>query len=86
MASKPDSQEICFVPDGDYASVVEQIRPEARERDRGGAGLGLAVVDSVVQAGGGDVTSGDPNGSVSPGGNAAVSRIFSADALPGLVI
>ena len=29
---------------------------EARERDRGGAGLGLAVVASVVEAGGGDVT------------------------------
>jgi signal transduction histidine kinase len=29
---------------------------EARERDRGGAGLGLAVVASVVSAGGGDVT------------------------------
>ncbi|MBQ9890679.1 MAG: tRNA 2-thiouridine(34) synthase MnmA [Firmicutes bacterium] len=23
-ASKPDSQDICFVPDGDYASVIEQ--------------------------------------------------------------
>ena len=26
---KPDSQEICFVPDGDYARVVEEIRPGA---------------------------------------------------------
>jgi tRNA-specific 2-thiouridylase len=26
-ADKPESQEICFVPDGDYARVVEQIRP-----------------------------------------------------------
>ncbi len=25
VASKPDSQEICFVPDGDHASVVEQV-------------------------------------------------------------
>ena len=25
---KPESQEICFVPDGDYAAVVEQLRPE----------------------------------------------------------
>jgi tRNA-specific 2-thiouridylase len=32
-ADKPESQEICFVPDGDYARVVEAIRPEARERD-----------------------------------------------------
>ncbi len=27
-AEKPESQEICFVPDGDYAAVVEQVRPE----------------------------------------------------------
>lgn len=26
---KPDSQEICFVPDNDYASLVEKRRPEA---------------------------------------------------------
>ena len=29
VAAKPDSQDICFVPDGDYASVVRKIRPEA---------------------------------------------------------
>ncbi len=28
-AAKPDSQDICFVPDGDYAKVVRAIRPEA---------------------------------------------------------
>jgi len=28
-ADKPESQEICFVPDGDYARVVESLRPEA---------------------------------------------------------
>ncbi len=28
-AGKPDSQDICFVPNGDYASVVKKIRPEA---------------------------------------------------------
>jgi tRNA-uridine 2-sulfurtransferase len=27
-AAKPDSQDICFVPDGDYAAVVRKIRPE----------------------------------------------------------
>ena len=27
--AKKDSQEICFVPDGDYAKVVERLRPEA---------------------------------------------------------
>ncbi len=28
VAAKPDSQDICFVPDGNYAKVVESIRPE----------------------------------------------------------
>jgi tRNA-specific 2-thiouridylase len=28
-ADKAESQEICFVPDGDYARVVEQLRPDA---------------------------------------------------------
>jgi tRNA-specific 2-thiouridylase len=29
VAAKPDSQDICFVPDGDYASVVGKLRPGA---------------------------------------------------------
>jgi tRNA-uridine 2-sulfurtransferase len=29
VAGKPDSQDICFVPDGDYAAVVRKVRPEA---------------------------------------------------------
>ena len=29
VAGKPDSQDICFVPDGDYASLVKKLRPEA---------------------------------------------------------
>ncbi|MEO6388257.1 MAG: tRNA 2-thiouridine(34) synthase MnmA [Croceibacterium sp.] len=28
VAAKPDSQDICFVPDGDYAKIVRAIRPE----------------------------------------------------------
>ena len=31
VAAKPDSQDICFVPDGDYARVVRAVRPEAGE-------------------------------------------------------
>lgn len=31
VADKPDSQDICFVPNGDYASVVTKLRPEAAE-------------------------------------------------------
>src|SRR5919106_2079438 len=29
VASKPDSQDICFVPDGDYAGLVQRLRPES---------------------------------------------------------
>ncbi len=31
VADKPDSQDICFVPDGNYASVIEKLRPGASE-------------------------------------------------------
>jgi tRNA-uridine 2-sulfurtransferase len=44
VAAKPDSQDICFVPDGDYARVVEKVRPEAAKAgeivDREGRVLG----------------------------------------------
>ena len=29
IADKPDSQDICFVPNGDYASVIEKFRPNS---------------------------------------------------------
>ena len=29
VAHKPDSQDICFVPNGDYASVIKKFRPES---------------------------------------------------------
>jgi tRNA-specific 2-thiouridylase len=28
VAAKPDSQDICFVPDGDYAGLVRKLRPD----------------------------------------------------------
>lgn len=31
VADKPDSQDICFVPDGNYAGVIEKLRPGAAE-------------------------------------------------------
>jgi tRNA-specific 2-thiouridylase len=31
VAEKPDSQDICFVPSGTYAGIVEKFRPEALE-------------------------------------------------------
>src|SRR5438309_3860417 len=30
VAAKPDSQDICFVPDGDYARLVKRVRPETQ--------------------------------------------------------
>ena len=29
MADKPDSQDICFVPNGDYSSVIKKFRPDS---------------------------------------------------------
>jgi tRNA-specific 2-thiouridylase len=44
VASKPDSQDICFVPDGDYASLVKRLRPATQAPgeivDLGGQVLG----------------------------------------------
>jgi tRNA-specific 2-thiouridylase len=31
VADKPDSQDICFVPNGDYAAVIKKLRPEAAQ-------------------------------------------------------
>src|SRR5689334_3544665 len=50
VADKPDSQDICFVPNGDYRAVVQKLRPEA---DRPGeivdrAGNVLGHHDGIV--------------------------------------
>ncbi len=43
-ADKPDSQDICFVPDGKYSSIVEKLAPDAARPgeivDHGGRVLG----------------------------------------------
>ena len=31
VADKPDSQDICFVPNGDYVSVIEKFRPDSKK-------------------------------------------------------
>ena len=31
VADKPDSQDICFVPNGNYAEVIQKIRPDAAQ-------------------------------------------------------
>lgn len=44
VAAKPDSQDICFVPDGDYAGLVKKLRPDTEAPgeivDRDGRVLG----------------------------------------------
>src|SRR5688572_18490327 len=34
VAAKPDSQDICFVPDGDYAKIVRSLRPDGARPGR----------------------------------------------------
>jgi tRNA-uridine 2-sulfurtransferase len=34
VADKPDSQDICFVPNGDYSSVIKKFRPESFKKGR----------------------------------------------------
>src|SRR5690606_27527492 len=31
IAAKPDSQDICFVPAGDYRTLIDRLRPQGRE-------------------------------------------------------
>jgi tRNA-specific 2-thiouridylase len=44
VAAKPDSQDICFVPQGNYAGVIEKLRPGAADPgeivDQAGAVIG----------------------------------------------
>ena len=47
VADKPESQEICFVPDGDYSGFIERFIDESGgRRDHGGRLRGGEVVDS----------------------------------------
>ena len=32
VADKPDSQDICFVPNGDYVSVIQKFKPESLQK------------------------------------------------------
>ena len=34
VAHKPDSQDICFVPNGDYSSVIKKFRPESFKKGK----------------------------------------------------
>ncbi len=50
VAEKPDSQDICFVPNGDYASVIRKFRPDSFKKgnikDLNGKVLG--VHDGII--------------------------------------
>jgi tRNA-specific 2-thiouridylase len=50
VASKPDSQDICFVPDGDYAKIVSRVKPDAARPGEivDQAGTVLARHDGVI--------------------------------------
>ena len=67
VADKPDSQDICFVPDGRYADLIVKLRPEAAQPgdivDRDGRVLGRhegIIHYTVGQRRGLGITSGDP--------------------------
>jgi len=50
VADKPDSQDICFVPNGDYVSVIEKIRPDAFKKGniKNSYGKVVGVHDGIV--------------------------------------
>ncbi|MDC0142674.1 tRNA 2-thiouridine(34) synthase MnmA [Candidatus Pelagibacter sp.] len=50
VADKPDSQDICFVPNGDYVSVIEKIRPDAFKKGniKNSDGKVVGVHDGIV--------------------------------------
>ena len=50
VADKPDSQDICFVPNGDYASVIKKFRPDSYQKGniKNENGKVLGVHDGIV--------------------------------------
>ena len=50
VADKPDSQDICFVPNGDYVSVIEKFRPESLRKGniKNTSGKVLGVHDGII--------------------------------------
>ncbi len=50
VADKPDSQDICFVPNGDYVSVIKKIRPDAFKKGniKDMSGKVIGVHDGIV--------------------------------------
>jgi hypothetical protein len=58
VAAKPDSQEICFVPDGDYAGFIEKAAPELKrpgthrrsDRARSSAAIRVCIASPSASA------------------------------------
>ena len=50
VADKPDSQDICFVPNGDYASVIEKFRPNSFKKGniKNSEGKVIGVHDGII--------------------------------------
>jgi tRNA-specific 2-thiouridylase len=50
VADKPDSQDICFVPNGDYASVIEKFRPNSYKKGniKKADGTVVGVHDGII--------------------------------------
>tara|TARA_B100000579_G_scaffold224900_1_gene184154 strand:- start:468 stop:1583 length:1116 start_codon:yes stop_codon:yes gene_type:complete len=50
VADKPDSQDICFVPNGDYVSVIEKFKPESFKKGniKNAKGKIIGVHDGIV--------------------------------------
>jgi len=50
VADKPDSQDICFVPNGDYASVIEKFRPNSFNKGniKNTEGKVIGVHDGII--------------------------------------
>jgi tRNA-specific 2-thiouridylase len=50
VADKPDSQDICFVPNGDYASVIEKLRPNSFSKGniKDMSGKVIGVHDGII--------------------------------------
>ena len=50
VADKPDSQDICFVPNGDYVSVIQKFRPDSLKKGniKDTKGKVIGVHDGIV--------------------------------------
>ena len=50
IAEKPDSQDICFVPNGDYASIIKKFRPDSFQKGniKNTQGKVIGVHDGII--------------------------------------